>query len=68
MIVLSIGTSHAWNVSGVGRDLVVGTRLNARVFTAIAAVSAQDAGGVRVLHAVPADVLRAQLATLPWDA
>ncbi len=68
VIVLSIGASHPWNVSGIGRDLIVGTRLNARVFTAIAAVSAQDAGGVRALHAVPAAVLRAQLSTLPWDA
>lgn len=68
MIVLSIGTTHPWNVAGAGRDLVVGTQLGARVFTAIAAVSAQDARGVRALHPVPADVLRAQLAALPWDA
>ncbi len=26
-IVLSIGTSHPWNVAGVGRDLIVGERL-----------------------------------------
>ncbi len=68
MIVLSIGTSHPWNVAGVGRDLVVGTRLGARVFTAVAAVSAQDARGVRALHPIPADVLRAQIAALPWQA
>jgi hydroxymethylpyrimidine/phosphomethylpyrimidine kinase len=68
VIVLSIGTSHPWNVAGVGRDLIVATRLNQRVFTAIAAVSAQDAHGVRALHAVPADAFRAQLSTLPWDS
>ena len=68
MIVLSIGTNHPWNVAGIGRDLVVGTRLGARVFTAVAAVSAQDAHGVRALHPVPAEVLREQLAALPWDA
>lgn len=68
VIVLSIGTTHPWNVAGTGRDLVVGTGLGARVFTAVAAVSAQDARGVRALHPVPADALRAQLATLPWDA
>ena len=68
MIVLSIGTSHPWNVAGVGRDLVVGTRLGARVFTALAAVSAQDNRGVRTLHPVPPEVLSEQLATLPWDA
>lgn len=68
MIVLSIGTSHPWNVAGTGRDLVVGTRLDVRVFTAVAAVSVQDAGGVRALHAVPSDVFAGQLATLPWEA
>jgi hydroxymethylpyrimidine/phosphomethylpyrimidine kinase len=67
-IVLSIGTSHPWNVAGTGRDLLVGSDRGARVFTAIAAVSAQNAHGVVALHAVPAETLRAQLATLPWDA
>ena len=68
MIVLSIGTSHPWNVAGTGRDVIVGTRLGARVFTAVAAVSAQDARGVRAMHPVPVENLREQLATLPWDA
>jgi hydroxymethylpyrimidine/phosphomethylpyrimidine kinase len=68
MIVLSIGTSHPWNISGTGRDLVVASAMNVRVFTAIAAVSAQDGRGLQALHAVPAAVLRAQLSTLPWDA
>ena len=67
-IVLSIGTSHPWNVAGVGRDLVVGGALNARVFTAIAAVSAQDAGGVTALEAVSADLFAAQLRVLPWES
>lgn len=68
MIVISIGTTHPWNVAGVGRDLVVGTELGARVFTAVAAVSAQDGSGVVAFRAVPADVFEAQLAALPWDA
>lgn len=68
MIVLSIGTSHPWNVAGVGRDLIVGTELGARIFTAIAAVSAQDGRGIVALHATPAETLDAQLATLPWEA
>jgi len=55
-IVLSIGTTHPWNVAGVGRDLVVGCALQARVFTAIAAISAQDAGGVVALRPVAADL------------
>jgi hydroxymethylpyrimidine/phosphomethylpyrimidine kinase len=65
-IVLSIGTSHPWNVAGVGRDLVVGGELGVRVFTAVAAVSAQDGRGVAALHAVPQNVFDAQLSTLPW--
>lgn len=68
VIVLSIGTTHPWNVAGVGRDLVVGSELGVRVFTAIAAVSAQGGRGVTALDALPIDVLAAQLAVLPWDA
>ena len=68
MIVISIGTTQPWNVAGVGRDLVVGSEYAVRVFTAIAAVSAQAGRGVTALHPVPADVLAAQLATLPWDS
>jgi hydroxymethylpyrimidine/phosphomethylpyrimidine kinase len=67
-IVLSIGTSHPWNVAGVGRDVIVGERLDARVFTAIAAVSAQDGRGSVVVQPVSRNVLAAQLAALPWDA
>ncbi len=67
-IVLSIGTTHPWNVAGVGRDIVVAGEFGVRVFTAVAAVSAQDGRGVTALHAIPADVLAAQLATLPWEA
>ena len=52
-IVLSIGTTHPWNVAGVGRDLVVGCDFGVRVFTAIVAVSAQDGRGVSALHAGP---------------
>jgi hydroxymethylpyrimidine/phosphomethylpyrimidine kinase len=65
-IVLSIGTTHPWNVAGVGRDLIVGGELGVRVFTAVAAVSAQDGRGVAALHAIPSNVFAAQLATLPW--
>jgi hydroxymethylpyrimidine/phosphomethylpyrimidine kinase len=68
VIVLSIGTTHPWNVAGVGRDLAVGAELGARVFTAVAGVSAQDGHGLIALHSVPAAVLSAQLAALPWDS
>ena len=67
-IVLSIGTTHPWNVAGTGRDLVVGAEFGARVFTAVAAVSAQDARGVLAIQAVAPETLRAQLDALPWDA
>jgi len=67
-IVISIGTSHPWNIAGTGRDLVVGADRGVRVFTAIAAVSAQGARGVEALAPIPSEVLRAQLATLPWEA
>lgn len=62
--VLSIGTTHPRNVAGVGRDIVVGTDLGFRVFTAIAAISAQDDRGVRALHVLSAAVLRAQLESI----
>jgi hydroxymethylpyrimidine/phosphomethylpyrimidine kinase len=67
-IVLSIGTTHPWNVAGVGRDLVVGGELGVRVFTAVAAVSAQDGRGAVAFHPVSGELLAAQLAVLPWDA
>ncbi len=67
-IVLSIGTSHPWNVAGVGRDIVVGADFGVRVFTAIAAVSAQDGRSVTALHPVPGEALAAQLAVLPWNS
>lgn len=66
--VLSIGTTHPWNVAGVGRDLVVGTELGARVFTAVAAVTAQSGRGVTGLHPIPNETLAAQLAALPWES
>ncbi len=68
MIVLSIGTTHPWNVAGTGRDIAVGAALGARVFTAVAAVSAQDSGGVRALAAVDMHTFDAQLDALPWQS
>jgi hydroxymethylpyrimidine/phosphomethylpyrimidine kinase len=68
MIVLSIGTSHPWNVAGIGRDIAVGAQFDVRVFSAIAAVSAQDGRGVLALHTISDEVLAAQLATLPWES
>jgi hydroxymethylpyrimidine/phosphomethylpyrimidine kinase len=67
-IVLSIGTTHPWNVAGVGRDLVVGSARNCRVFTAVAAVSAQNAAGVVALGPTAPELFEAQLAALPWES
>jgi hydroxymethylpyrimidine/phosphomethylpyrimidine kinase len=66
-IVLSIGTTHPWNVAGVGRDLIVGEHLDARVFTAVAGVSAQDGRGSVAVQPISSELLAAQLAALPWD-
>jgi hydroxymethylpyrimidine/phosphomethylpyrimidine kinase len=68
LIVISIGTTQPWNVAGVGRDLVVGSEHGVRVFTAVAAVSAQDGRGVTALQSISAEVLAAQVAALPWDS
>ena len=68
VIVLSIGTNHPWNVAGVGRDLVVGCSKGCRVFTAVAAVSAQDSTGVIALGPVAQSLFEAQLSVLPWES
>jgi hydroxymethylpyrimidine/phosphomethylpyrimidine kinase len=68
VIVLSIGTTHPWNVAGVGRDLVVGCAKECRVFTAVAAVSAQNSTGVIALGPVEQELFEAQLSALPWES
>jgi hydroxymethylpyrimidine/phosphomethylpyrimidine kinase len=68
VIVLSIGTTHPWNVAGVGRDLVIGCARECRVFTAVAAVSAQDSTGVMALGPVAPELFEAQLSALPWES
>jgi len=65
--VLSIGTTHPWNAAGVGLDLLVGAELGVRVLTVVCAVSAQDDQELHALHAVPAEIVRAQLAAIPWE-
>ncbi len=63
---LSIGTTHPWNIAGVGIDLLVGAELGVHAFTVVAAVSAQDEAGVRALQPQPPGTLAAQLACVPW--
>jgi len=60
----SVGTTHPWNVAGIGLDARVAAAFGLRHFMAVAAVTAQDAHGVRAQLAVPPDVLRAQLSVL----
>jgi hydroxymethylpyrimidine/phosphomethylpyrimidine kinase len=64
-IMASIGTTHPWNIAGVGLDAHVAADLGVAHAAAVAAVSAQDAYGLHGVHAVPAQMLRAQLDALP---
>lgn len=62
--VLSIGTTHPWNIAGIGLDLLVGAELDVRVLTVCTAASAQDERGLHALETLSADVVRAQLAAV----
>jgi hydroxymethylpyrimidine kinase/phosphomethylpyrimidine kinase len=64
-IVASIGTTHPWNIAGVGLHALVAADLRVTHAVAVAAVSAQNAYGLHDVHAVPAHTLRAQLNALP---
>ncbi len=66
-VVVSIGSSHPWNIAGLGLDRRVGQSFGVRVLTVIAGVTAQDADGVRAAYAVPTDVVDAQLRSLPME-
>jgi hydroxymethylpyrimidine/phosphomethylpyrimidine kinase len=62
MIVAAIGTTHPWNIAGIGLDLAHGRERGVRVVTALAAVSVQDARGVHAVEPVSPAVLAAQIA------
>ncbi|GAC1500789.1 MAG: bifunctional hydroxymethylpyrimidine kinase/phosphomethylpyrimidine kinase [Vulcanimicrobiaceae bacterium] len=64
-LVLSIGTTHPWNVAGVGRDAGVITEYGMRSAAVIVAVSAQTERELLALHAVPSDIVRLQLQAFP---
>lgn len=64
-VVASIGTTHPWNVAGLGLDLLVAREFDVRPLTVVAAVSAQDERGLHALEAVSPNMLDAQLAALP---
>ena len=69
--VLSVGTTHPWNIAGIGLDLLVGAELGVRVLTVCTAVSAQDRDGLHALETLSPDIIRAQFAATretPIDA
>lgn len=61
--VLSIGTTHPWNIAGVGLDMLVGHELGVRTVAVRTAVSAQDEHGLHALETLSADIVRAQFET-----
>lgn len=64
-VVASIGTTHPWNVAGLGMDLQVALAFGVRDLSVVVAVSAQDAQGMHALESVSPELLDAQLAALP---
>lgn len=66
-VLVSIGTTHPWNVAGIGVDARVAFEYGLQHAMAIVGVTAQDEGGLREKFAMPASVVRAQLAALPSD-
>ena len=64
-VVLSIGTTHPWNIAGVGLDAQVAAEYGLRSATVITGIAAQDEDGIRDRFAVPLTMLRAQLACVP---
>jgi hydroxymethylpyrimidine/phosphomethylpyrimidine kinase len=65
IVVASIGTTHPWNIAGVGLDARVAAEYGVGHVVAIAGVSAQDAERVTAVLPVPGRILRAQLESFP---
>jgi hydroxymethylpyrimidine/phosphomethylpyrimidine kinase len=63
-IVCTIGTTDPWNAAGLGLDVRALTECGARAVSVVTGVSAQDARGVRSVHAVPAATIEAQFEAL----
>lgn len=64
-LVASIGTTHPWNIAGLGLDAQVARDFGVRNATVVVGVTAQDERGLRAKFALPVEMVRAQLATLP---
>jgi hydroxymethylpyrimidine/phosphomethylpyrimidine kinase len=65
--VLSVGTTHPWNIAGLGLDLLIGSELGARVLSVRTAVSAQDANGVSAIETLSPEIVRAQFESIAFD-
>jgi hydroxymethylpyrimidine kinase/phosphomethylpyrimidine kinase len=65
IVVASIGTTHPWNIAGVGLDARVAAEYHLPQVMAVAGVSAQDAHGLRAVAAMTPDLLQQQLDALP---
>ncbi|MDQ6932421.1 MAG: hydroxymethylpyrimidine/phosphomethylpyrimidine kinase [Candidatus Eremiobacteraeota bacterium] len=66
-VVASIGSTHPWNIAGLGLDILVARELGVRSLSVTTGVTAQDESGLHARCAVPADIVRAQLEALPID-
>lgn len=65
--VLSIAGSDSGGGAGIQADLKTFSALGCYGMTAIAAITAQNTCGVRAIHAVPADILQAQIDAVVQD-
>lgn len=66
-VLVSIGTTHPWNIAGVGLDARVAAEFGVRHAMVVAGITAQDEGGMHGKCALPAAVVQAQLQALPPD-
>lgn len=66
-VVASIGTTHPWNIAGLGLDQQVAAGYGVRVLTVVTGVTAQDATGLHAAYALPGAIVRAQFEALPMD-
>ncbi len=64
-IVASIGTTHPWNIAGVGLDARVAAEYGLCHVVAVAGISAQDAARVSAVLPIPARIVQAQLDSFP---
>lgn len=66
-VIASIGSTHPWNIAGIGLDILVAREMGVRPLSVTLGITAQNEGGVRARFAVPARMVRAQLEALPID-